>query len=67
MLSQEFQVSEHQKGNAMGDFWGIASSAADIRASFDATKQSEAAEVFYKGILIKPLKVMPAQYTQYCK
>ena len=147
MLSQEFQVSEHQKGNAMGDFWGIASSAADIRASFDATKdtirfdpaaapmvvgrggrmycqasanyelpngqwnelellnvngqsihlvnghvvlavnnsrylvngqpqplthgkiqlQSEAAEVFYKGILIRPLKAMPAQYAKYFK
>ncbi|PJJ60028.1 3-keto-disaccharide hydrolase [Hymenobacter chitinivorans] len=147
MLSQEFQVSEHQKGNAMGDFWCIANSAADIRASFDATKdtlkfnpaaapvtmgkggkgfcqaaanyelpngqwnelelinvngksihlvnghvvlavdnssfvvngqrqplthgkiqlQSEAAEVYYKSIMIKPLDAMPKQYAQYFK
>jgi hypothetical protein len=147
MLSQEFQVSEHEKGNAMGDFWGIASSAGDIRAAANATNdtvrfdpaapqmvvgrggrmfcqaaanyelpngqwnelelinvngqsvhlvnghvvlavdnsrfiangqpqpltngkiqlQSEAAEVFYKGIFIKPLKTMPAQYTKYFK
>jgi hypothetical protein len=147
MLSQEFQVSEHEKGNAMGDFWGIASSAGDIRAAFNSTKdtikfnpmaapmvvgrggrmfcqaaanyelpngqwnelelinvngqsvhlvnghvvmvvnnsrfiangqpqplthgkiqlQSEAAEVFYKGILIKPLKAMPAEYARYFK
>ncbi|HEX8330856.1 MAG TPA: DUF1080 domain-containing protein [Hymenobacter sp.] len=146
MLSQEFQVSEYQKGNAMGDFWCIANSTADIRAAYDATKdtlkfnptappvvmgkegrnfcqaaanyespagqwtelelisvngqsvhivnghvvlalnnsgytaangerrpltrgkiqlQSEAAEVFYKDILIKPLKAMPAQYAKY--
>lgn len=142
MLSQEFQVSEYQKGNAMGDFWCIANSAADITARrvqdtlrFDpgsaAIKlgdsnahfcyaaspthpqtewtelelinvngqslhivngqvvmavnnssylkdgqrqpltqgkiqlQSEAAEVFYKGIQIKPLAAMPAQYAKY--
>ena len=147
MLSQEFQVSEHEKGNAMGDFWGIANSAGNIRATFNATKdtirfnpaaapmvvgrggrlfcqaaanyerpngqwnelelisvngqsvhlvnghvvlavnnsrylangqpqplthgkiqlQSEAAEVFYKSILLKPLKAMPAQYARYFK
>jgi hypothetical protein len=142
MLSQEFQVSEYQKGNAMGDYWCIANSAADITAqrtqdtlrfapaapsvklgdgnahfcyaaSVDHPKnewtelelinvngqsihlvngqvvmavnnssyvkdgqrqplthgkiqlQSEAAEVFYKGILIKPLAAMPAQYAKY--
>jgi hypothetical protein len=145
MLSQEFQVSEHQKGNAMGDFWCIANSTADIRAAYNPTKdtlrysptaapvamgrggagfcqaaanyevpmgewnelelihvngrsvhlvnghvvlalansgyvangqrqplahgkiqlQSEAAEVFYKDIKIKPLTAMPAQYAQY--
>ena len=27
--------------------------------------QSEAAEVFYKGIMIKPLAAMPAQYAKY--
>jgi hypothetical protein len=27
--------------------------------------QSEAAEVFYKGIMIRPLATMPAQYAQY--
>lgn len=147
MLAQEFQVSEHQKGNAMGDFWCIANSSADIRAAYGPTHdtlkfspaapalvmgqegrnfcqaaanyerpngewnelellnvngqslhlvnghvvmaltnsgytqdgqrqplthgkiqlQSEAAEVFYKGILIRPLAAMPAQYAQYFK
>lgn len=33
MLAQEFQVSEVEKGNAMGDYWCIASSVADIRAA----------------------------------
>ncbi|MFC6223958.1 DUF1080 domain-containing protein [Hymenobacter artigasi] len=143
MLSQEFQVSEYQKGNAMGDYWCIANSAADIAArrgqdtlrydpaapsvqlggannahfcyaaSIEHPKgewtelelinvngqslhlvngqvvmavnhssylkdgqrqplthgkiqlQSEAAEVFYKGITIKPLAAMPAQYAKY--
>ncbi|WP_375415996.1 DUF1080 domain-containing protein [uncultured Hymenobacter sp.] len=145
MLSQEFQVSEYKDGNAMGDFWCIANSAVDIRATptKDALKydpaaapvrmgsegrnfcqaaanyerpvgqwnelelinvngqsvhivnghvvmalnnssyvvngqrqpltsgkiqlQSEAAEVFYKGIMIKPLAAMPAQYARYFK
>ena len=147
MLAQEFQVSEHQKGNAMGDYWCIAGSVADIRAARDASKdtlkfssvaapvtmgnggpffcqasasygktngdwdelellnvngksihlvnghvvlalnnsahmadgkreplthgkiqlQSEAAEVFYKDILIRPLAAMPARYAQYFK
>lgn len=147
MLSQEFQVSEYQKGNAMGDFWCIANSTADIRAAYNKTNdtlrynpaaapvtmgqggrnfcqaaanyevpngqwnelelinvdgqsvhivngyvvlalrnsaalvngqrqplthgkiqlQSEAAEVFYKDILIKPLDAMPIQYAQYFK
>ncbi|OGX91671.1 3-keto-disaccharide hydrolase [Hymenobacter coccineus] len=145
MLSQEFQVSEYQKGNAMGDYWCIANSASDITAARSATRdtlrfnpaaapvamgngggnfcyaaanyevpngqwnelelisvngqsvhivnghvvmavrnssaivngqrqplthgkiqlQSEAAEVFYKGIQIKPLDAMPAQYARY--
>jgi hypothetical protein len=142
MLSQEFQVSEYQQGNAMGDFWCIANSAADITARrgqdtlrFDPGSapvklgdgnahfcyaahpaqpqtewtelelinvngqsihlvngqvvmavnnssylkdgqrqplthgkiqlQSEAAEVFYKGIMIRPLAAMPAQYAKY--
>lgn len=146
MLSQEFQVSEHQKGNAMGDYWCIANSSADIRAAYGTTRdtlkfdpaaapvkmggnthfcqaaanyerpngqwnelelinvngksvhlvnghvvmavnnsgyvadgqpqplthgkiqlQSEAAEVFYKGIMIKQLAVMPAEYDKYFK
>ena len=147
MLSQEFQVSEPQQGNAMGDFWCIANSSADIRAAYNASHdtlkfsptaapvrmgngksgfcqaaasysapagewtelellnvngqslhlvnghvvlavnnsayvangqrqpltqgkiqlQSEAAEVFYKDILIKPLAAMPAQYAHYFK
>ncbi|HEX8349256.1 MAG TPA: DUF1080 domain-containing protein [Hymenobacter sp.] len=147
MLSQEFQVSEAQKGNAMGDFWCIANSTADIKAAYNKTKdtlrynptaapvkmgsggsgfcqaaanyespngewnelelinvngksvhivnghvvlalsnsgytknggrlplthgriqlQSEAAEVFYKDILIKPLGAMPAEYAKYFK
>ena len=29
--------------------------------------QSEAAEVFYKNIMIRPLAAMPAQYAQYFK
>jgi len=29
--------------------------------------QSEAAEVFYKDIMLKPLKAMPAQYAKYFK
>jgi hypothetical protein len=146
-LSQEFQVSEYQQGNAMGDYWCIANSAADITAKFSAAKdtlrynpsappvamgsggphfcyasanyevpngqwnelellnvngksvhivnghvvmalanssytvdgkrlplthgqiqlQSEAAEVFYKDILIKPLAAIPAEYNQYFK
>jgi hypothetical protein len=147
MLSQEFQVSEYERGNAMGDFWCIANSTADIRAAYNPTKdtlkfspgaapvtmgngrsgfcqasanyespagqwtelelihvngqsvhivnghvvmaldnsgfmangqrqplthgkiqlQSEAAEVYYKGIMIKPLTAMPAQYASYFK
>lgn len=147
MLSQEFQVSEHQKGNSMGDYWCIANSAADIRATHAATDdtlryaptaapvamgnggphfcyalptppppasewtelellnvngqsvhlvngrvvmavnhssfvtkgqrqplthgkiqlQSEAAEVFYKDIMLRPLKAMPTQYARYFK
>ncbi len=145
MLSQEFQVSEHQKGNSMGDYWCIANSAADIRARsvqdtlhYDPAApvvamgnggrnfcyalptptppanewtelelinvngqsvhlvngrvvlaanhssfvvkgkhqplthgkiqlQSEAAEVFYKDIMQKPLKEMPEQYARYFK
>ncbi|MGY2134599.1 3-keto-disaccharide hydrolase [Hymenobacter sp. HD11105] len=145
MLSQEFQVSEYAKGKAMGDFWCIANSTADIRATPNETKdglkydptavpvtfgrggpgfcqasanngvprgqwdelelihvngksvhivngrvvlavnnsgysedgqrlplthgkiqlQSEAAEVYYKGIMIKPLDAMPAEYAKY--
>jgi len=145
MLGQEFQVSEYKKGNAMGDYWCIANSAADIMTARSATRdtlkydplgasvamgnggpyfcqaaanyelpngqwnelelinvngqsvhlvnghlvlavrnssavvngqrqplthgkiqlQSEAAEVFYKGIMIKPLDVMPVQYARY--
>lgn len=147
MLSQEFQVSEVDNANAMGDFWCIANSSADIRAQYNATKdtlkfnptapavrmgngrtgfcqasarlqpaadgwtelellhvngqsihlvngqvvmavgnsafvangqrqplttgkiqlQSEAAEVFYKDIKIRPLASLPAQYAQYFK
>ena len=147
MLSQEFQVSEYAAGNAMGDFWCIANSAADIRATPTPTKdaltydpaaapvmmgsegrnfcraaanyerpngewnelelihvngqsihlvnghvvlalnnsgyvvngqrqplthgkiqlQSEAAEVFYKDIMIRPLTAMPARYAKYFK
>jgi hypothetical protein len=145
MLAQEFQVSEQQRGNAMGDYWCIAGSVADIRAvrqrdtlKFSPTAapvsmgnggpywcqatdsqeapnngwneleliqvngqsihlvngkvvlaltnsgymakgqrqplthgkiqlQSEAAEVFYKNIMIQPLAAMPAQYAQYFK
>lgn len=147
MLSQEFQVSEVDKANAMGDFWCIANSSADIRAASNVSKdtlkfsptaptvrmgnggpgfcqaakrllpaadgwtelellnvngqsihlvngqvvmavgnssylvngqrqpltkgkiqlQSEAAEVFYKDIKIRPLAAMPAQYAQYFK
>ena len=147
MLGQEFQVSEHQKGNAMGDYWCIANSSADVHAAYNVTKdtlkynqaaalvkmghggpgfcqaaanyelpngqwnelelinvdgksvhivnghvvltvnnsgyvvngqhqplthgkiqlQSEAAEVFYKSILIKPIDAMPAQYAVYFK
>ncbi|QJX47593.1 DUF1080 domain-containing protein [Hymenobacter taeanensis] len=147
MLSQEFQVSEGQRGNAMGDFWCIANSTANIKAAYNKTKdtlrynpkaapvtmgrggpgfcqasgnyevpngqwnelelinvngrsihivnghvvlavdnsgavvngqrqplthgkiqlQSEAAEVFYKDILIKPLDAMPTQYATYFK
>jgi hypothetical protein len=145
MLAQEFQVSEQQRGNAMGDYWCIAGSVADIRAvrqrdtlKFSPTAapvsmgnggpywcqaaasqeapnngwneleliqvngqsihlvngrvvlavansgfmakgqrqplthgkiqlQSEAAEVFYKNIMIRPLAAMPAQYAQYFK
>jgi len=33
MLAQEFQVSEVEKGNAMGDYWCISGSVADIRAT----------------------------------
>ena len=147
MLAQEFQVSEVDHANAMGDFWCIANSSADIRATHSATKdtlkfsptaatvrlgnggpgfcqaaaryqpaadgwtelellnvngqsihlvnghvvmavgnsayvangqrqplttgkiqlQSEAAEVFYKDILIRPLAALPPQYAQYFK
>lgn len=147
MLSQEFQVSEYEKGNAMGDFWCIANSTADITATQNETQdalkynpaaasvrfgrggpgfcqaaanyevpngqwnelelihvngqsvhlvngkvvlalhnsayvvngerqplthgkiqlQSEAAEVYYKDIMIKPLDAMPTEYAQYFK
>jgi hypothetical protein len=145
MLAQEFQVSEQQRGNAMGDYWCIAGSVADIRAvrqqdtlKYDTSAapvhlgnggpywcqasgsqetpnngwtelelinvngqslhivngrvvlalnnsgymasgqrqplthgkiqlQSEAAEVFYKDIMIRPLAAIPAQYAQYFK
>jgi hypothetical protein len=148
MLSQEFQVSEVDKANAMGDFWCIANSSADIKAVYNVSKdtlkfspttaatvrmgnggpgfcqamaryqpaadgwtelellnvngqsihlvnghvvmavgnsayvangqrqsltkgkiqlQSEAAEVFYKDIMIRPLAALPAQYAQYFK
>jgi hypothetical protein len=147
MLAQEFQVSEVDKANAMGDFWCIANSSADIQTKYGATKdtlkfspggtavrmgnggpgfcqasaryqpaadgwtelellnvngqsihlvnghvvmavgnsayvangqrqplttgkiqlQSEAAEVFYKDIQIRPLAALPAQYAQYFK
>ncbi|RZK19269.1 MAG: DUF1080 domain-containing protein [Hymenobacter sp.] len=145
MLSQEFQVSEVDRANAMGDFWCIANSSADIRAAHSARLdtlkfsptaaavrlgnsgpgfcqasaryqpaadgwtelellnvngqsihlvnghvvmavgnsayvqngqrqplttgkiqlQSEAAEVFYKDIMIRPLAALPAQYARY--
>jgi hypothetical protein len=148
MLSQEFQVSEVDKANAMGDFWCIANSSADIKAVYNVSKdtlkfsptaattvrmgnggpgfcqamaryqpavdgwtelellnvngqsihlvnghvvmavgnsayvangqrqsltkgkiqlQSEAAEVFYKDIMIRPLAALPEQYAQYFK
>ena len=147
MLAQEFQVSEVDKANAMGDFWCIANSSADIQTKYGATKdtlkfspggaavrmgnggpgfcqaaaryqpaadgwtelellnvndqsihlvnghvvmavgnsayvangqrqplitgkiqlQSEAAEVFYKDIQIRPLAALPAEYAQYFK
>ncbi|MBW3128452.1 DUF1080 domain-containing protein [Hymenobacter profundi] len=147
MLAQEFQVSEYRDGNAMGDFWCIANSSADIHATHNTTEntlkftpaaplltmgkegrnfcqasanyespngewtelellnvngqsvhlvnghvvlaaensgylangqrnplthgkiqlQSEAAEVFYKDIMIKPLAAMPAAYSKYFK
>ena len=40
MLAQEFQVSSHQDGNSMGDYWCIANSSANIRANFSANKDS---------------------------
>lgn len=40
MLSQEFQVSQHETGNSMGDYWCIANSQADIRADFSFKKDS---------------------------
>lgn len=40
MLSQEFQVSEHRKGNLMGDYWCIANSQADVRIDYSAKKDS---------------------------
>ena len=40
MLSQEFQVSEHQDGNSMGDYWCLANSMADVRAAFSPNKDS---------------------------
>ena len=40
MLSQEFQVSEHEKGNSMGDYWCIANSQADVRIDYSAKKDS---------------------------
>lgn len=40
MLSQEFQVSQHETGNSMGDYWCIANSSADIRADFSPKKDS---------------------------
>ncbi|RZK41229.1 MAG: DUF1080 domain-containing protein [Hymenobacter sp.] len=147
MLAQEFQVSEVEKDNAMGDYWCIGSSVADIRAARPQPRdtirynpaaapvhmgnggpfwcraaasyppaadgwtelellsvngqslhlvnghvvlalsnsghmkdgqrqplthgkiqlQSEAAEVFYKDIQIRPLAAMPAQYAHYFK
>ncbi len=40
MLSQEFQVSAHENGNSMGDYWCIANSQADIRADYSPNKDS---------------------------
>jgi hypothetical protein len=40
MLSQEFQVSEHEKGNSMGDYWCIANSQADVRIDYSPKKDS---------------------------
>jgi hypothetical protein len=40
MLSQEFQVSAHEKGNSMGDYWCIANSQADVRVDYSAKKDS---------------------------
>ena len=51
MLAQEFQVSEQQRGNAMGDYWCIAGSVADIRAvrQRDTLKFSPAAAPIHMG------------------
>ena len=40
MLSQEFQVSAHENGNSMGDYWCIANSQADVRVDFSPKKDS---------------------------
>ncbi len=40
MLSQEFQVSSHEDGNSMGDYWCIANSQADVHVDFSSKKDS---------------------------
>ncbi|MGI4750387.1 MAG: 3-keto-disaccharide hydrolase [Janthinobacterium lividum] len=40
MLSQEFQVSQHETGNSMGDYWCIANSQADVRIDYSPKKDS---------------------------
>jgi hypothetical protein len=42
MLSQEFQVSEHEKGNSMGDYWCIANSQADVRVEIPSNSIQKA-------------------------
>lgn len=40
MLAQEFQVSSHEDGNSMGDYWCIANSQADVNVDFSPKKDS---------------------------
>lgn len=40
MLSQEFQVSAHENGNSMGDYWCIANSEADVRIDYSPKKDT---------------------------